>query len=294
MKNLKNKNYLDKNNLPEKIIPKNKKYKDLTNQNFGNLVALYPCGYLTKEKRLAWCCKCDCGQYSYKSITELNIHVDRKGKACGHCVHSKSKTDARIKQKENLIGRNFGNFKVLEYVGKNNLKSRVWLVQCKCGSEPVERTTGELTTAEKEDNPNCFDCYNRSFIGKMYSSFKILSFIKDESVDNFKFEVICLKCNNKFFRTRGSLVQHVEKSINEHYCLGCKEPIKPGVRINNFTVLDLIETDYKDSTVKTVKCSYKIKCDCDEEYIRSEYAIKQIAKSDQMACEKCVSKKIKK
>lgn len=266
--------------------------EDIIGKTFNNFTIIELMPKDPEVEKYIWKVKCDCGQYSYKSITDLTIHVDRKGKACAHCVNIKGKADARIKQKENLIGRTFGNFKVLEYVGNDKRKNRVWLVQCKCGSKPVERITGELTIAEKEDNPTCHDCYNRSFIGKTYGSFKILSFIKDESIDNFKFEVICLKCNNKFFRTRGSLVQHVEKTINEHYCLGCKEPIKPGVRINNFTVLNLIETNYKDSTVKTVNCSYRIKCDCGEEYIRSEQAIKQIAHSNQTTCEKCIGKKL--
>ena len=266
--------------------------EDIIGKTFNNFTIIELMPKDPEVEKYIWKVKCNCGHYSYKSITDLTMHVDRKGKACVNCVNIKGKVDARIKQKENLIGKIFGNFKVLEYVGKDKRKNRVWLVQCKCGSEPVERTTGELTVAKKEDNPTCHDCYNRSFIGKKYGSFKILSFIKDESIDNFKFEVICLKCNNKFFRTRGSLVQHVEKTINGHYCLGCKEPIKPGVRINNFTVLNLIETNYKDSTVKTVNCSYRIKCDCGEEYIRSEYTIKQIVHSNQTTCEKCIGKKL--
>jgi len=37
------------------------KFKDITNQRFGGLVAMWPCG--TKTGHIYWLCACDCGQY---------------------------------------------------------------------------------------------------------------------------------------------------------------------------------------------------------------------------------------
>ena len=135
IKNLKNKNYIDKNNLPEKSIPKNKNYKDLTNQNFGKLVALYPCGYLTKEKRLAWCCKCDCGQYL--AVTGKNL-LNGNTQSCG-CLHREKIIDSNHKRGKTIsIGDVFGKLTVIKSLGfktHGQKRNEKFLCKCSCGNE---------------------------------------------------------------------------------------------------------------------------------------------------------------
>lgn len=54
--------------VKEKVIScgcynKEKSTKDITNQRFGRLVALYPTEKRTSNRRIVWHCLCDCGNY---------------------------------------------------------------------------------------------------------------------------------------------------------------------------------------------------------------------------------------
>ena len=128
-------NHLDVDNLPSPIIPKNKNYKDLTNQVFGELTALYPAGYLTKEKRLAWCCKCKCGQYLLVIAKHL---LNGNTKSCGcyqakRAVESNQSRGLQIKE-----GDIFGKLTVLKSLGllSHGVKrGEKFLCKCSCGNE---------------------------------------------------------------------------------------------------------------------------------------------------------------
>lgn len=64
---------------------KEKDTKDITNQRFGRLVALYPTKKRTSNRRIIWHCLCDCGNYVDVSSDSL-----KKGNttSCG-CIVSK-------------------------------------------------------------------------------------------------------------------------------------------------------------------------------------------------------------
>lgn len=97
-----NDNFLDPNNLPPRIEPKSNNYKDLTNQRFGKLTALYPCGYLTADNRLAWCCKCDCG--NYKMILGKNL-LRGHTLSCGCSQNKKGGSQAKTESNENSAAK---------------------------------------------------------------------------------------------------------------------------------------------------------------------------------------------
>ena len=52
--------------------PWNGSTQDLTNQRFGQLVALEPTDQRTKTGAIIWKCQCDCGNIVYTSTVELN------------------------------------------------------------------------------------------------------------------------------------------------------------------------------------------------------------------------------
>lgn len=57
-----------------------RKKLDLTGQRFGRLVVIRVSGERTNSKRVIWECKCDCGEFSFVSHSNLrNGHV----KSCG-------------------------------------------------------------------------------------------------------------------------------------------------------------------------------------------------------------------
>lgn len=60
------------------------KTKDITNQRFGKLVALYPAAQNLKNRNILWYCKCDCENYYLVSTTDL---INGNTKSCG-CLRS--------------------------------------------------------------------------------------------------------------------------------------------------------------------------------------------------------------
>ncbi|MEC5317134.1 AP2 domain-containing protein [Enterococcus casseliflavus] len=95
------------------------KYKDLSNQVFGRLVALYP-----TDKRVdgcvVWLCQCSCGKRTMKSSKLL---LKGEVKSCG-CLR-----DNNI----NLKDSEFGNLRVLYPKDENYNWKTLWVCACACG-----------------------------------------------------------------------------------------------------------------------------------------------------------------
>ena len=94
------------------------RYKDLTGQRFGKLVALNHIGS-DKFHNALWECVCDCGNKTVANAKSLT-HGDKR--SCG-CLHA-----------HNLEGQRFGRLVVLELVGTDKRRNRVWKCKCDCGN----------------------------------------------------------------------------------------------------------------------------------------------------------------
>lgn len=86
--------------------------KDITNQRFGNLIALEP----TKERKhgsIVWKCLCDCGNYHY-ATTELLL--GGKVQSCG-CIHSRGnqKINNILQQSDYIFSKEY-------FVSINNIR----------------------------------------------------------------------------------------------------------------------------------------------------------------------------
>lgn len=57
--------------------------KDLSNQRFGRLVAIKPCGK-NKYRNVLWLCRCDCGK---EHIVPSGKLLQGKSKSCGCYAH---------------------------------------------------------------------------------------------------------------------------------------------------------------------------------------------------------------
>ena len=91
-------------------VGKSKPMNDITGQKFGFLTAIE---YVGESK---WRCQCDCGNETEVLVTHL---INGTIKSCG-CY--------RNLPVESLVDQKFGDWTVLEYVGKS-----VWKCQCSCG-----------------------------------------------------------------------------------------------------------------------------------------------------------------
>lgn len=59
--------------------------KDLTNQKFGRLTALYPLEQRTINGNIKWCCRCECGNHVDVDVSSL---IRGHTSSCG-CLKSK-------------------------------------------------------------------------------------------------------------------------------------------------------------------------------------------------------------
>lgn len=107
------------------------KIKDISNQQFGRLTALYP-----TEKRsgtnVIWHCKCDCGNECDISVAHLGKTVFSCG--CYRADCAKQKGYDRI---TNLIGQRFGKLIVQSLVKDDERVGAHWFCHCDCGNTTV-------------------------------------------------------------------------------------------------------------------------------------------------------------
>lgn len=117
-----------------------REYLNLKGQKIGWLDVLE----LSNKKEIngttkLWKCKCECGKIVFKTAGKLS-HAKKVGYnlSCG-CS----------KAKENLIGKIYNDFKILEYIKDLPRGNRLWKCQClKCGKK------FELTTFQFKKNIN--------------------------------------------------------------------------------------------------------------------------------------------
>jgi len=118
-----------------------RKREDKTNQEFGNLKALFP-----TEKRagssVVWRCVCKCGNSIDVPANKLK---DNPRLSCG-CLGGK----ILQKKKKDLTNKVFGNLTAIEPTDKRIKRYVVWRCRCKCGKE-VEVVSRKLNRGEVKD-----------------------------------------------------------------------------------------------------------------------------------------------
>ncbi len=102
--------------------------KDITGQRFGSLVALYPTNNKKSDGSIIWVCKCDCGCYTLRTVSDLSRTNSKHH--CGNKIHNYLDMKT-YKNKINceLDGCINNNLLVLEY--SHTIDKRIYL-KCKC------------------------------------------------------------------------------------------------------------------------------------------------------------------
>lgn len=118
---------------------------DLTGQTFGQWTVLEFVGRLGKDSAQIWKCRCSCGK-----ILDIRKGSLTSGQTtrCFGCAHQ-----ARLAKIEDLTGRRFGKWRVLEKRGRRN-NARQWLCRCDCGTE--HEIAGNALRQKK--TRGCLDC----------------------------------------------------------------------------------------------------------------------------------------
>ena len=116
--------------------------RDLTGMRFGKLVVLRVDEERTKDGKVYWICRCDCGNIASVQSTSLTRKTNGV-KSCGCAKNSKeAKEKARITREsypQDITGMRFGRLTVIR---KTNIKSKrasdngayLWECRCDCGN----------------------------------------------------------------------------------------------------------------------------------------------------------------
>ncbi len=111
--------------------------RDLTNQKFGKLVAIWPTDQ-RKYNSVVWECLCDCGNMVY--VASCNLTTNKKlscGGDKGECLYGQNK------RQDTLVGKRFGKLVVIEPTEQRVKKCIVWKCQCDCGNITFKSTRGK-------------------------------------------------------------------------------------------------------------------------------------------------------
>ena len=218
---------------------------NIKGQRFGNLIVIEELEERDKNNRIICKCLCDCGNYC--DIPKINL-TKGKTKSCG-C----SKYISKIKD-EDFIGKIFGDFKVLSYVGKNDKGIKLYKCQCSCGNivdvNCYNLKDGTSTNCGCKRKQTLSNKMRKNIIGKKFGK---LTVIKEVGVNNKgKVEWLCeCECGNKITATTGSLMSKHTLSCG---CIKSKGNFllasilrNKGIEYKTEYYVDLSNTDYNVS-----------------------------------------------
>lgn len=124
-----------------------KSIKDLTNQQFGELIALAPTPE-RKDGSVVWKCLCSCGKECFISSHSLN----RGTRSCGHLIGD------NLRGGKDITNQRFGKLIAIEPTELRKDHSVIWRCNCDCGKE-VYVSIHHL----QEGKVKSCGCLNRSF-----------------------------------------------------------------------------------------------------------------------------------
>lgn len=113
----------------EKASRYNRKHSndDVIGRRFGKLVVIKDSGKRSSNGAVLWECKCDCGNITYCSSSNLK----RKHKQSCGC----NKDEYTNSLKQDLINKRFGMLTVIKELDRSQYKRRTYLCKCDCGNE---------------------------------------------------------------------------------------------------------------------------------------------------------------
>ena len=111
----------------------NTRMLDLTGQRFGRWV-VQSFAYESDKNKAYWNCICDCGIERIVDSSSLKLG---KSLSCG-CLHSEKVTQSNVSRATSLVGKQFGDWTVIE---REPVNTRKWIptyiCRCVCGTEKV-------------------------------------------------------------------------------------------------------------------------------------------------------------
>lgn len=103
-----------------------KRHNDLTNKRFGKLLVVKETDKRDSSGSIIWECKCDCGNTTYTSTSNLNTGT----KSCG-CLKSEIVSQ---KMSVDITNQRFGKLIAKYPTNKRSGEGILWYCECDCGS----------------------------------------------------------------------------------------------------------------------------------------------------------------
>ena len=150
--------------------------KDITNQTFGRLTALYP-----TEKRsgssVVWHCKCECGNETDVSAGALGKTIFSCGCLRKELASKKAKENFTI----NIIGNKYGKLTVIDYADVKDKKGSYWKCKCECGNEII--TSRQCLVEGHTFSCGCLSESHGEYLIRMLLEKNNISYIREYKVN---------------------------------------------------------------------------------------------------------------
>ena len=170
---------------------------DLTGMRFGKLVVLCIDEARTKNGKVYWWCKCDCG--TVKSIQSTSLTRKNGTKSCGCARNSKEAVEkakiTRNSYPKDITGMKFGRLTVIRKTDVHSTRPAdngafLWECKCECGNI-CYYSRYALITPNGIKSCGCFYRDTRYVIGKKYYEYDL---------DNYDFGIgYCANGTHFFF-----------------------------------------------------------------------------------------------
>lgn len=264
--------------------------RDLHGKKFGRLQPLYRT-HNSKSKDVQWCCKCDCGNIT--SVTATNL-TSGHTKSCGclaketarlNGINNRDKISQSQKGKHiiNEINNQYKDWLVIslgQKVGSNGVK--FWLCECQKCHYKMEINGTYLRLNRFPECPSCTD--KLSIINKTFGKLTVLeaSQYRDSNNGSILYKCQC-ECGNIVYRRRQQLK-------DEHFSsCGCdmkykqREALKKefiGKQIDDLLVLSLNEDQFLYG-----EYTWNCQCKCGNIVIKNTSVLKD--KKHYHSCNDC-------
>ena len=207
------------------------KRKDLTNQVFGKLTALY---YIENTSPPLWHCKCECGN----EINVVSTSLTRGNTTSCGC--------RRKDLRKSLIGKRFGKLLVVEQVENYIAPSGQTQIQyrccCDCGNEIIV-----MATSLQQGLTQSCGCIRS--VGEMV----IAQFLKEKNID-FQQEYRFNDCKDERPLPFDFCIFNPDKTIKLLIEINGKQHYEPRYSSNVETSQKIFETQQKHDLIKKIYC----------------------------------------
>jgi hypothetical protein len=124
---------------------------DLTGNKFGKFTVISLAKHKTGKGQI-WLVRCDCGNESYKSTSDITRVSKRSAMPmCHRCSGQRNIKKAQANRKSiDITGQEFGKLTAIKPIRKGRYGT-VWLVKCNCGTE-FHRPVSQLNVGRKHNH----------------------------------------------------------------------------------------------------------------------------------------------